>query len=407
MLTHVRNREAIERVGWREGREYTALDNEAIARPLWRLSEGIRRATGLGWTATTAFAAIPYYYFEHLVWRQFGQAIRARQFDIVHRVTPLTPTTPSLLASRCRAVGVPFVWGPINGGVPWPRHFAGVQRSEGEWLAYVRKAHQLMPGYRSSRRDAAAILVGSRATWAQLRAVQEKCVYLPENGIDCGRFCGRPKYRAPGPLRIVFVGRLVPYKGADILVEAAVPLVRSRTVVVDILGDGPQMGALRRLIAEARVEDGVRLHGWVSHSGIAERLASSDVFAFPSIREFGGGAVLEAMAMGVVPIIVDYAGPGELVTDETGYRIALGPRPAIVTRLREVLALLATKPERLLQMGERAQQRVRALFTWQAKAQQVLEVYSWVLGSKHAKPDFGMPFPDPLRARAPRPNQGS
>ena len=70
----------------------------------------------------------------------------------------------------------------------------------------------------------------------------------------------------------------------------------------------------------------IRFTGTVPHSDVQQYFAASDLFVFPSIREFGGAVVLEAMAMGAVPLIVNYGGPAELVTDETGIRLDIGPR---------------------------------------------------------------------------------
>jgi glycosyltransferase involved in cell wall biosynthesis len=393
VVTQVRNRAAIERAGWREGREYTSIDSEAVARPVWRFTEGLRRVTGLGWTAMTALSSLSYYYFERLVWRRFGGAIRARQFDLVHRVTPLTPTLPSTLAARCGRAGVPFVWGPLNGGVAWPREFSDLQRREGEWLSYVRRAHHWMPGYRSSRAGASAILVGSRATWEEMRGHHDRCVYIPENATDPDRFGARAAGEPSGPMNVAFVGRLVPLKGIDMLVDAAAPLIRARAVFLHVIGDGPERASLERQIDEAGLSSGVRLHGWVPHDEVAQRLACCEVFAFPSIKDFGGGVVLEAMAMGLVPVVVDYGGPAELVSEGTGYRLPIGPRQELVSRFRQALTDLASARERLAEVGRRARRRVQARFTWEAKAAQVLEVYRWVLGQR-GKPDFGMPFPD-------------
>jgi glycosyltransferase involved in cell wall biosynthesis len=283
--------------------------------------------------------------------------------------------------------------------VAWPAEFTGVQRKEGEWLSYVRGAHRLLPGYRGSRRDAAAILVGSRATWEQLEGHHDRCVYLPENGIDPARFAERPAPAAP-PLRVAFVGRLVPYKGADMLLEAVAPLVRAGQVRVDVVGDGPEREALSRQVAAEGLAGGVTLHGWVAHTEVQHLLARCHVLGFPSVREFGGGVVLEAMAMGVVPVVVDYAGPAELVTEATGYRVPLGRRPAIVAGFRQVLGELARDPAPLGGMSARARARVAAQFTWEVKARQVREVYRWVLG-QGPRPDFGMPLPDEPPAAAP------
>jgi glycosyltransferase involved in cell wall biosynthesis len=391
VVTHVRNRDALERAGWREGREFTSIDSELVAKPLWRFDETLRKLTGLGWTTTTALAALPYYYFEHLAWQRFGAEIR--HYDLVHRLTPLSPTTPSVIAPRCRSSGVPFVWGPINGGVPWPPGFDDVRRSEGEWLSYVRNAYRILPGYRSSRDDATALVVGSMATWEELAPYHDRCVYLPENAIDPKRFSLRATMSLEGPLRVVFLGRLVPYKGADMLIEAAAPLVREGKVIVDILGDGPQMPELRALVEREGVSEGVRLVGWVAHTEVQARLAAAHLFGFPSIREFGGGVVLEAMAVGLVPVIVDYAGPAELVTERTGFRIPIGPRASIVEGLRNVLGRLTAERARLPEMSERARRRVMTLYTWEAKAKQMVQIYEWALG-RASKPSFGMPMPD-------------
>lgn len=394
LVTQVRNAAAIRRAGLGEG-EFTAIDSEHVARALHRAAGFLRGGAGKGWTAVTALAALGYYEFERLLWRRFGERIRNGAYDVVHRLTPLSPTAPSLLASRCARAGVPFVLGPLNGGLAWPAGFGAARRSEHEWLSYARSAHALLPGYRSTRRDAAAIIAGSRATLEQIPPRHSgKCVYIPENGVDPERFPEPPERDLSGPMRIAFVGRLVPYKGADVLIEAAAPLVRAGAASVDLIGDGPEMGRLRVLVRKLGVGHGVRLDGWVEHARLHERVGCAHVFGFPSVREFGGAVVLEAMAMGLAPVVVDYGGPGEHVTPRTGVRIALGSRREIVGRFRVALERLAADPALIASMSTAARERVMAWYTWPAKARQILEVYRWVLGRRPDKPDFEMPLPE-------------
>ena len=385
IVTQIRNRDAFVRAGLVEGRDFTAIDSEAFARPLWKLGDMIRGGEGKGWTTMQLINAVSYPHFERLVWRAFKTDIRAGKYDIVHRVTPLSPTIASSLARKCARVGVPFVVGPINGGVPWPDGFDSERRREREWLSYVRSAYKALPGRRRMLRSASAILVGSHHTGSEIPSwAQEKCVYIPENGIDPARFSGCAAPAIDGPLRAVFLGRLVPYKGPDMLLEAAMPLLKDGRMGLDIVGDGPMMADLR---AQAGTS-AVTFHGWQDHQNVSNILKRAHLLTFPSIREFGGGVVLEAMSLGIVPVIVDYAGPGELVTTEVGYKIPLGSRAQIVQALRAQLETICAQPEELPTKSSAAQSRVQSHFTWAAKAAQISRVYDAILTDAEKLPEF-------------------
>jgi len=402
LVTQQRNREAIERAGWRRGTDFTDLDSERVAGPLWKLANKLGAASGVGWTLTTAMSMPSYLWFEQLFWRQFRDQLRAKQWDVVHRITPLSPTTPSLLGRKLAAIGVPFVVGPLNGGVPWPPQFTSARHAEREWLSYVRGAYRLLPGYRGMRDHAKALIVGSQATWQQLGdRWTGKAVYIPENAIPGELLHDEVEKRPYQPLRVVFVGRLVPYKGADMLIEACAELVRSGRLHIEIVGDGPQKKDLAQQIEQLGLAGGISLTGWLDRNLVAERLRQAHVLGFPSIREFGGGVVLEAMASGAVPVVVDYAGPAELVTAETGYRIPLGDRASIVAGLRRQFESLVEAPGALALKAARGRARILRWFTWQRKAEQMADVYAWVLG-EGPKPDYGMPFRevDPLPSGA-------
>ncbi|PIE14614.1 MAG: glycosyl transferase family 1 [Rhodobacterales bacterium] len=380
IVTQIRNREAFLRAGLIEGQEFTAIDSEALARPLWKLGEVLRMGQGKGWTMLQAISAVSYPHFERLVWRRFGAAIRRGDYDIVHRVTPLSPTISSSLAPRCARAGVPFVLGPLNGGVPWPKGFEAERRREREWLSYIRSVYKILPGRRATLRHAAAIIAGSRHTGGEVPSKYAgKVIHIPENAIDPDRFSqvAHPEHDI---LRACFVGRMVPYKGPDMLLEAALPLLRAGRMRLEMIGDGPMLAGLKQFAAEQGVAEAMTFHGWMAHEDVQQVMAQCHVMSFPSVREFGGGVVLEAMALGVVPVIVDYAGPGELVTDAFGVKVPIGTRAQIVAGFGKVLARLAEDPAALAGMAEAGRARVAEKFTWARKAEQVREVYDWVLG---------------------------
>ncbi|WP_055662217.1 glycosyltransferase family 4 protein [Jannaschia seosinensis] len=389
VVTQVRNRAAFLRAGLVEGEDFTALDTEKLARPMWRVAGLLRGGAGKGWTTSTAIAALSYPYFEHLLWKRFGDDVKAGRFDVVHRITPLTPTTVSPLAARCAAAGVPFVLGPLNGGVPWPSAFAAERRAEKEWLSYVRGVYKLFPGRRRMLQSCAAILVGSRHTGSEIPAAyQDRTFRIPENAIDPARFDRIAAQDISGPLRSVFVGRLVPYKGPDMAIEASAPLLRSGRMHLDIVGDGPMRADLQALVERLGVEKAVTFHGPLGHREVQDVMAKANLLVFPSIREFGGGVVLEAMSLGVVPVVVDYAGPGELVDAKTGIALPLSDRNGIVQNLTDRLTALADDPTNLPAMGQAARAHVQSHFTWSAKANQVAEIYDWVTGQRRTRPQI-------------------
>src|SRR5262245_61773429 len=100
LVTHVRNREAVRRASLVEGHDFTAIDNENVAAPVWKLATRFRGGAGIGWTTLTAFSSFAYYSFEREIWRQLGSRIANREFDLVHRITPLSPTHQSPIAKK-------------------------------------------------------------------------------------------------------------------------------------------------------------------------------------------------------------------------------------------------------------------------------------------------------------------
>ena len=394
IVTEWRNRDDFLKAGLIEGADFTAIHARRSQGLAWRMAKLLSGRKTFSWSLYAIFSNLAYPFFEKELWKQFGPRLRAGEFDVVHRILPLSPTTPSWIAKKLRSIKVPFVVGPLNGGVPWPSGFEEVRRNEKDWAGHLRRFYKLLPGNGQTRKNSAAIITAARTTLREIPAeYHDKCVFIPENAIDTKRFPLQPKAeRQPGPLRIAFVGRLVALKGVDMLLEAAAPLARAGRVQLDIIGDGPEMSRLRNQIQGLQIGDCTKLEGWVDHAQLQGRLQQNDVFAFPSIREFGGGAVLEAMALGLPPIVLDHGGPPELVPANAGYILALKTREQVVNDLRALLEKLADEPSSLSAMGIAAQDHVRRYYTWEAKAEQIHEVYRWMLEQRSDKPSWGTPM---------------
>lgn len=393
LVTNVRNEPAISAKGCGRAR-VVYIDNESVAAPLFRLSRLLRGGDSVAWTANVALLYPAYLAFEWRVWRQFRSALAQGAYDLVHRLTPMSPTIPSPIAQWSR---VPFVLGPLNGGLPWPAAYRRELYREREHLSRLRSLFRLLPFHRSTYARARVILAAFQHTIVDLPpASRADALEYPEVGIDPALFHPPLHKRPRGLITFLFAGRLVPYKCCDVLIEAFArsdALRRHRLVIV---GEGPEKPMLERMVETSGLTACVEFLGWKSQAVVADLMRSADVFAFPSIRELGAGVVVEAMASGCVPVVVDYGGPGGLVDDASGLRVPLGAKPELAAAFRDALESLAADPERIARLSRAGAARALASYSWEAKAEKMLEVYDWALRRRDLPPRFeDEPVPRP------------
>ena len=136
---------------------------------------------------------------------------------------------------------------------------------------------------------------------------RNRLFFVHENGIPQKDIVEDRRYNDMPPVRVCFLGRLVPYKNCNIVIQSAAALIREKKIQLDIIGDGWDRPNLEALTRDLGLEKDVTFHGRVPHPEAMEILARSHIMAFPSIKELGGGVVVEAMARGVVPILCGMA----------------------------------------------------------------------------------------------------
>ena len=160
------------------------------------------------------------------------------------------------------------------------------------------------------------------------------------------------------PRLVLAVGRLVSYKGFNVLVEALAHIDASAIIV----GAGSQAGRLRRLIASHGIGDRVSLGGSVSRERLRVLLHAARVFAFPSLTtaETFGIAQIEAMAAGLP--IVNTALPSGVPTVARHGIEALTVPPGDAAKLAEAIGHLLATPQHAAALGRAGKQRAIAEF---------------------------------------------
>jgi rhamnosyl/mannosyltransferase len=184
-------------------------------------------------------------------------------------------------------------------------------------------------------------------------------------GVDDKRFApcpGAPKPasfpKSEGPVGF-FVGRLLPYKGLDVLIRA----IAGTSLHLVIGGDGPMRPALEALVAQLGVGQQVRLVGNISDDDLPAYHQAADYVVLPSTQpsEMFGMPLLEGMACGK-PVISTALPTGVREINErdvTGLEVPPGDYEA----LRAAMQRLANDPELRARLGAAGRQRVEQNFT--------------------------------------------
>jgi glycosyltransferase involved in cell wall biosynthesis len=176
----------------------------------------------------------------------------------------------------------------------------------------------------------------------------------------------------------LFLGRLSPVKGPDVLLEAVGRLAaRHPEATFVFAGDGQLRGPLQEAARRLGVERQVRFVGQVPREDVPAYLTACDLLALPSRSEGLPHAVLEAMAFGLPVVASAVGGVPEVVQD--GVTGALVP-PEDPAALADALSPLLAEPDRRQRYAEAARRAFAAReHTWPRVARQLDEIYRALL----------------------------
>jgi len=179
----------------------------------------------------------------------------------------------------------------------------------------------------------------------------------------------------PGPLRLLFLGNLIPRKGLHTLLDALARLPAG-CACLDVVGslsvDPAYVASIRRRIKSLDLAGIVQLHGTLDDAALVERLRAAQLLVVPSTYEGFGIVYLEGMAFGL-PAIAAHAGAAAEIISEggNGYLVPPGDANALAVHLarladdRELLArfsLDALRHYRIQPPWEDTVERIRSFF---------------------------------------------
>jgi phosphatidylinositol alpha-1,6-mannosyltransferase len=220
---------------------------------------------------------------------------------------------------------------------------------------------------------------------AQLYSVDKAKITVIPNGVNPERF--KP-FSGGDALKVnlglgskpivLFVGRLIPRKGLTFLVEAAKRVVKENPSTIFIVaGNGPLRNKLTSDLERVNLSGRFMFLGEVQDSMLPALYDCADVFAFPSIQEGQGIALLEAQSSAKPVVAFSVGGVKEAVSDgNSGFLVEHGSSEG----LAEAILRLLSSPSLRQSMGSKGRDFVQRNFTWDICGQKMRGVYRKALG---------------------------
>jgi glycosyltransferase involved in cell wall biosynthesis len=230
----------------------------------------------------------------------------------------------------------------------------------------------------------------SRYVLEELRdvfGVPDQKLRLVHNGIDTRPFTAAVQRESAAKIRraargrkvVLFVGRLVPDKGPQILIQAARKLIRERgrrDLSFFIGGDGRLRRLLQARIVRHKLKDDVFLLGKLSHHEVIDSLFGADLVVMPSLHESFPLAALEALAAGRPLIASRVGGLPEIIEDgDTGFLVEKKSPEA----WGDAIESIVDDPERMVRCGQNGKALVLDRFSSETMVNATVDVYEEAL----------------------------
>lgn len=299
-------------------------------------------------------------------------------FDIIHHVTLVSWRAPSFLS----LLPVPFIWGPVGGGSIHPWTLIKELRPGARVLETFRSLCQFIPKIdpfvRMTINKATLIIVTDEEMKRYIpRQHQWKVKVMLGVGLHAvPTLENNAKSVKSDKFEVIFIGRLIGYKGGLLAVKAFHRLCMTvQNSHLTILGDGPDRSNMEQLAKNIGISHKISFKGYVSPELVRQQLIKSDVLLFPSSRDSGGFAVLEALAEECPVVCIDRAGPGSIVNGACGIKIPINSANQVINDMGNALIELAQRPEERIAKGESGRRHIIETFLWDKRGREMLKLY--------------------------------
>lgn len=299
-----------------------------------------------------------------------------QRFDLAMHVTYSVFRHPSFLG----LLDIPFIFGPVGGGedAPWAlkKSIKGTEKVKEILRTLINQLAKFDPTLWVAYAKATVILVSTKETKQALPFPFRKRAIIYSNlGIDTPAISQTCSREAGQPMRALFVGRLLGWKGAHLAIKAfARALQEGVNMEFTLVGRGPFGVELHRIAKRLGIEERIHWMDTVPHQEMPDLMRQHHCFVFPSLHDSGGTVVVEAQACGLPIVCLDIGGPCTLVTASTALVAATNGKTEseLVEDLCSKLRMLAGNEVLRRKMAQAAILHTKQSMIWEKRVYDAL-----------------------------------
>ncbi|HSU27404.1 MAG TPA: glycosyltransferase family 4 protein [Chitinophagaceae bacterium] len=325
-------------------------------------------------------------YFHYLLWRRRGAAIalklhKENKFDIAHHVT-----FGSLQLGTClwKLRNINLVFGPIGGGqkaLPaFKEYFGKAWKIEKIRNVFSRLTFYFSKGTKETLKRARHILVTNKDTELLIKQKNSKAIakvhFMLDNAVpESMENLPHVEKNYQGCLKLLWVGRMLPRKGLNLVLHALSKIPDSVPYQLTIVGGGEQFQYLHEWIRKYKLDpQKIKIVGQIPFSDVIKHYQESEVFIFCSLRDSCPAQISEAMAFGLPPIVLDLHGSALAVPDNCGIKVKVTtPEETAAEIAKAVISLYENKNQ--LALYSKASITYSKVNTWKKKAEYISANY--------------------------------
>lgn len=328
----------------------------------------------------------PSYYWFYRGWQHKAYLLAQKldlkeNFDIVHQLNMVGFREPGYLYKLKK----PLVWGPIGGThlTPWillpsmglyGAIYYGMRNLLNLWDIHFKSLPRIYA------KCADSILCAIKDTKDVVANVWgRESIVIPEVGLLEKNYQSFAviKRDPDEKMRIIWSGQHTPAKALNLILEALYICKHKNMIELHVIGEGKCMPKWKKQAIDMHIVN-IIWHGWVPRNEALAIMQTGHVMAISSLADLTSTVLLEALSLGMPSIALNHCGFANVINDDCGIKIDINSQKRVVHDFAMAFDKLFEDEDLRLKLSEGAYNNA-LLYTWDAKAKKIDEVYNKIV----------------------------